>query len=74
MEDGMVEFTKETLEDAEEKIEETFKAALGTLAEEASSELVRQELEAMQHAAVEMAGRIQDEGIQPGRFPGRDRR
>ena len=59
MEDGMVEFTKETLEDAEEKIEETFKAALGTLAEEASSELVRQELEAMQHAAVEMAGNIQ---------------
>lgn len=59
MEDGMVEFTRETLEDAEEKIEETFRAALGTLAEEASSELVRQELVAMQHAAVEMAGNIQ---------------
>ena len=55
MEDGMVEFTRETMEDAEEKVEETFKAALGTLAEEASSELVQQELEAMSKAVVDMA-------------------
>lgn len=60
MEDGMVEFTRETLEDAEEKIEETFKAALGSLAEEASSELVQQELEAMKKAALEMAENIRD--------------
>ena len=55
MEDAMVDYTRETLEDAEEKVEETFKAALGSLAEEASSELVQQELEAMSKAVVEMA-------------------
>jgi len=55
MTDSMVEFTRETLEDAEEKVEETFKAALGSLAEEASSELVQQELEAMSKAVVEFA-------------------
>ena len=55
MADDMVEFTRETLEEAEEKVEETFKAALGSLAEEASSELVQQELEAMSKAVVEMA-------------------
>lgn len=60
MEDGMVEFTRETLEDAEEKIEETFEAALGKLAEEASSELVQQELRAMQQAAAEMAAGISE--------------
>lgn len=60
MEDAMVEHTKETLEDAEEKVEETFKAALGSLAEEASSELVQQELEAMSKAVVEMAENAMD--------------
>lgn len=55
MEDSMVEFTRETLEKSEEKVEETFEAALGSLAEEASSELVQKELEAMQNAVVEMA-------------------
>jgi len=55
MADSMVEYTRETLQDAEEKVEETFKAALGSLADEASSELVQQELEAMSKAAVEMA-------------------
>jgi len=55
MEDSLVEFTRETMEDAEEKVEETFKAALGSLAEEASSELVQQELAAMSKAVVEMA-------------------
>lgn len=58
MEDGMVEFTRETLEDMEERVEETFKAALGSLAEEASSELVRQELEAMNKAVVKMAENV----------------
>jgi len=57
MEDSMVEFTRETLEDSEEKVEETFKAALGSLAEEASSELVQQELAAMSKAVVDMAGK-----------------
>ena len=55
LEDSMVEFTRETLEDTEEKVEETFKAVLGSLAEEASSELVQKELEAMSKAVVEMA-------------------
>ena len=54
MSDSIVEYTRETLADAEEIVDETFKAALGSLAEEASSELVQQELEAMSKAAVEM--------------------
>ena len=58
MEDAMVEQTRETLENAEAKVEETFKAALGSLAEEASSELVQQELEAMSKAVVEMAENV----------------
>ena len=57
MEDSMVEFTRETLEDSEQKVEETFQAALGSLAEEASSELVQQELAAMSKAVVDMAGK-----------------
>jgi hypothetical protein len=55
MADSLVDYTRETLEQAEEKVEETFEAALGSLAEEASSELVQQELEAMSKAVVEMA-------------------
>lgn len=55
MSDNIVEFTSATLAEAEEIVDETFKAALGSLAEEASSELVQQELAAMSKAAVEMA-------------------
>jgi len=55
MEDSIVDQTKETLEQVEEKVEQTIKAALGSLAEEASSELVQQELQAMSKAVVEMA-------------------
>jgi len=55
MADSLVDYTKDTLEQVEGKVEETFKAALGSLAEEASSELVQQELEAMSKAVVEMA-------------------
>jgi hypothetical protein len=58
MADAMVDFTKETLQDTEEKVEETFKAALGSLAEEASSELVQKELEAMSKAATEMVQNV----------------
>ena len=54
MHDSVVDLTRETLEDTEDMVDETFKAALGSLAEEASSELVQQELEAMSKAAVEM--------------------
>jgi len=55
MADAVVDQTKKTLVESEQKIEETFKAALGSLAEEASSELVQKELEAMSKAASEMA-------------------
>jgi len=53
MEDAIVDSTKKTLEASEQKIDETYKAALGSLAEDASSELVQQELEAMSKAASE---------------------
>ncbi|HSG43732.1 MAG TPA: SLATT domain-containing protein [Anaerolineales bacterium] len=55
MADSIVDHTKETLEETEEKVEETVKAALGSLAEEASTELVQQELQAMSEAVLEMA-------------------
>lgn len=58
MADAMVDFTRETLQDTEEKVDETFKAALGSLAEEASSELVQKELEAMSKAATEMVQNV----------------
>jgi flagellar biosynthesis/type III secretory pathway protein FliH len=55
MTEAVVEQTRESLEEQEKKVEETIKAALGSLAEEASSELVQQELDAMSKAVVEMA-------------------
>ena len=45
--DSIMEFARETLGEIEEGVQETFQAALGSLAEEASSEIVKQELEAM---------------------------
>ncbi len=53
MRDAVVEVTREALEDAEEKIIEEYEKTLGSLAEEASSDLVQQELEAMQKAATQ---------------------
>jgi hypothetical protein len=50
IEDGVVEQTKTSMEDSNETISETFKEALGSLAEEASSELVQAELASMQAA------------------------
>jgi hypothetical protein len=58
MADAVVDQTKQTLEVTEEKVGETFKATLGSLAEEASSELVQKELEAMQKAAAEMTANV----------------
>jgi hypothetical protein len=60
MSDNLLEFTRETFEQAEKKVEETVKAALGTLAEEASSELVQQELEAMSRAVSETAENLME--------------
>jgi hypothetical protein len=54
MADTIVEQTTETLQKTEKQIDETFKAVVGSLAEEASSELVQKELEAMSKAATEM--------------------
>jgi len=58
MADSIVEHTQKTLQETEQKVEETFKAVLGSLAEEASSELVQQELEAMSKAAAEMVENV----------------
>jgi len=55
MRDNLVDYTKETLRKEEAKIDKTFKATLGSLAEEASSEIVQQELAAMSKAVVETA-------------------
>ena len=48
---SIVEHTDKTLREAEEKVTETFEEALGTIAEEAQSDLVQQELAAMREAA-----------------------
>ena len=58
MRDSVVELAHGTFVDAEETMDETFKASLGSLAEEASSEIVQKELEAMREAAVEMAENV----------------
>ncbi len=55
MRDDLASAADEALQEAEQKVDETFKAVLGTLAEEAASEVVQQELEAMGKAAVETA-------------------
>ncbi|HEX2996777.1 MAG TPA: SLATT domain-containing protein [Anaerolineales bacterium] len=60
MREDLVEFTEQSLQEAEQKVEETFKAVLGTLAEEASSEIVQQELEAMGKAVVETAQNVME--------------
>jgi hypothetical protein len=53
--DSIMEFARETLGEMEEGVQETFQAALGSLAEEASSEIVQQELEAMGKVVSEAA-------------------
>jgi conflict system pore-forming effector with SLATT domain len=51
--DSILEFARETLGEIEEGVQETFTATLGSLAAEATSEIVQQELEAMGKVAVE---------------------
>lgn len=53
MRETLVEAAHEAIHEAEEKVEEIFKAGVGSLWEEASSEVVQKELEAMQQAAQE---------------------
>jgi hypothetical protein len=60
MQDSILEFTRETLGEIEEGVQESFTAALGSLAEEASSEIVQQELDAMGKAVAEAAETVRD--------------
>jgi hypothetical protein len=53
MQDNLLQHQQQSLAEAETFVDETSKAVIGTLAEEASSELVQQELEAMGRAAKE---------------------
>ncbi len=50
MRDSVVDFTTQKLREGEETLADTFEEALGTIAEEASSDLVQQELAAMGEA------------------------
>ena len=50
--DAVVDYTKDSLAKTEETLTATFENALGTLAQEASSELVQSELAAMRDAVV----------------------
>jgi hypothetical protein len=58
MSDAISDYTHESLLDSEKTLTETFKSALGTLSEEASSELVQAELAAMRNAIQEAAQNI----------------
>ncbi len=60
MRDELLGAAKEGLQSAEQKTEETFKAVLSSLAEEASSEIVQKELEAMSQAVVETVGNVME--------------
>ncbi len=62
MADNLVEFSQETLQGTERQVQETFEVALGALAEEASSELVQKELEAMSKAVTETVENAMERG------------
>jgi hypothetical protein len=53
MRNSLVDYTKETLGEVEANTEQSFQSALGTLGDDASSELVQQELAAMGEAVKE---------------------
>lgn len=55
MRETLVTTAHEAIADAEQKVEETFKTVVGSLAEEASSELVQKELDAMSKAITDAA-------------------
>lgn len=58
--DATVEFTEKSMRSAEKEFVETYKNTLNALAEEASSELIQAELDAMQNAIEEAAQKISD--------------
>jgi len=61
MRDAVVDYTRESMNEAEEVLEDKFKETLGTLAEEASSELVQAELAAMQNAIQDAAQNVAEQ-------------
>ena len=58
--ENVIETTQEFLSETEQKIDETSQAVLGSLAEEASSEIVQRELEAMGNAVGEAAETVKE--------------
>jgi hypothetical protein len=60
MRETLVEAAHDAIHEAEEKVEEIFKAGVGSLAEEASSEVVQKELEAMRQAAEEAVENVME--------------
>lgn len=62
MRDAAFEATSQALDTAKDKMVEEFKETLGTLAEEASSDLVQQELEAMRNAIADVVESVTGNG------------
>lgn len=60
MRDSIVSYTSQSMDEAREQLEEHFDKVLGTLAEEASSELVQQELAAIGQAINLRLNRLSD--------------
>jgi SMODS and SLOG-associating 2TM effector domain 1 len=60
MRENVIGTTQEFLADTEQKVDETAKAVLGSLAEEASSEIVQKELEAMSKAITDTADNLME--------------
>jgi hypothetical protein len=60
MRESIVSYTSQSMDDARESLEEHFDQVLGSLAEEASSELVQQELEAIGQAINMRLTRLSD--------------
>lgn len=60
MRDSIVEFTRDTLGEMEEAAQETVNAVLGSLAEEASSEIIQQELQAMGNAVLDVVESVKE--------------
>ena len=58
MRDGLAQATSQILDEAEQKIEETFNTVMGTLAEEASSDIVQKELDAMSKAVTSVSENV----------------
>jgi len=60
MRDSIVDYTSQSMDEARETLEEHFDEVLGSLAEEASSELVQQELAAIGQAISSSVNRLTD--------------